>query len=59
MRVDLSLDEITTLLWHLRVVDHAYGHEHSYLGAAASAEAKLERALKDEMKRALREKGEG
>jgi len=40
--VDLTRQELEALLWHVAVVDHAYGRDHPDDGASASAAAKLE-----------------
>jgi hypothetical protein len=46
--VELTRAEVEALLWHLAVVDRAYGQDQSYFGAGTSVEAKLEAALAEE-----------
>jgi hypothetical protein len=43
--VDLTPEEIAALLWHVAVVEHAYGRDHPDDGASASAAKKLEADL--------------
>jgi hypothetical protein len=44
--VDLTPEEIESLLWHIETITHAYGHEHPDQGAAHQAELKLLEALR-------------
>jgi DICT domain-containing protein len=43
--VDLTPSEIRALLWHLHVVDHAYGDQPPENDTIESARGKLEREL--------------
>ena len=46
MMVDLTREEIESLLWHVEAIMHAFGREHPDQGVTQRAEAKLCEALK-------------
>ena len=48
--VDLTSQEIKALLWHIDIVDHAYGNGHPEGSTIDSAKGKLLDALNDKKK---------
>jgi hypothetical protein len=43
--IHLTREEIEAILWHINVVDRAYGHDHPADPVVSSVERKLELAL--------------